>query len=347
MAFLQRLLYLPNEVHEGDQIGPRAVFEGMLANNELGAYHAFSFLTKANQQKSHSVVFEQLLAEAERFKPDTILWQHPSHFNVTIEQLHRLKAIECRPILAYDERDLYGDKTKPLTDGARSLAIAADIVFIVGLGSYAALMAEAGAKNICYSPNCVDTIRFGHPWEPTLEREYDVIMIGNLVRGSWRSSGLPGWRNRYALAERLEQIFKGKFALYGGGWKNLPCKGALSFTQQEQAIRQAWLSVGWNYYDSTPYYFSNRTPIAMMSGVVHVKNYQPGYENIFRDGEVIWFGRDVEEVVDVIRYLLSLPKHKLIEYGIKGQQYARNNLTADIVFRDIITQIKDVHSSRM
>ena len=39
-----RLLYLPNELEDREQFGPRSVFENMLSSGELSAYQAYSFL---------------------------------------------------------------------------------------------------------------------------------------------------------------------------------------------------------------------------------------------------------------------------------------------------------------
>jgi hypothetical protein len=332
-----RLLYLPNELEEGEQFGPRSVFESMLTFGELAAYQAYSFLVEEKRGGSSTRVLDGLLEIAERFQPDIILWQHPGNFPIPSGFGYRLKNINSRPVLVYDERDVYGGKRKPMTLSMCTLALEADIVFLVGLGSYADLFHRAGANKIFYSPHCIDKLRFGHPWEPPDQRRFDVAMIGNIYRPISLKPGLPGWKNRSRLAEQLSELLGARFALYGRGWNSLTAaRGELAFLKQEDAVRESWLSVGWDYYDHTPFYFSNRLPIALMSGVAHVTNYQPGYEIMFENGKDLCYAHTVDEMIDVVRYLLSLPRSRLIEMGIRGQQYAQANLATESVFRNIV-----------
>jgi hypothetical protein len=332
-----RLLYLPNELEKREQFGPRSVFESMLTSGELAAYQDYSFLEEQKRRGSSDAVLNGLYAAAEQFQPDIILWQHPGNFPIPSGFGNRLKSIASRPVLAYDERDIYGGRRKPLTPGMRTLASEADIVFLVGLGGYADLIRRSGAERICYSPHCIDTLRFGHPWDPPANRQFDVVMIGNLFRPTGMKPGLPGWKNRWRLAERLSELLGDRFALYGRGWDGIySARGELAFLKQEEAVRDSWLSVGWDYYEKTPFYFSNRLPIALMSGVAHVTHYHPGYETIFQNGKELCYAHTVDEMIDVVRYLLSIPRSRLIEMGIAGQHYARANLATESVFRNII-----------
>lgn len=332
-----RLLYLPNEMTEREQFGPRYVFESMLAAGELAAYQAYSFLMEQKQRGSTDSALAGLYEAAEQFQPDIILWQHPGNFPIPAGFGRKLKNIKSRPVLAYDERDVYGGRRKPFTPGMINLAAEADIVFLVGLGQYADAFQRAGAKRVFYSPHCIDTYRFGHPWEPPAHRKFDVVMIGNLFRPAGMQPGLPGWKNRFQAAERLSALLGDRFALYGRGWDGIPsARGELAFLKQEEAIRESWLSAGWDYYDRTPFYFSNRLPIAMLSGVAHITNYQPGYEVMFQHGRELCYVRTVDEMIDMTRYLLSMPCELLIEMGLTGQQYVRDYLATEKVFRNII-----------
>jgi hypothetical protein len=332
-----RLLYLPNELEEREQFGPRSVFEGMLISGELADYQVYSFLQEQKQKGSSSAALEGVCEVAEEFQPNIILWQHPGSFPIPAGFGCRLKNIKSHPVLIYDERDVYGGRRKPFTPSMHALAVDADIVFLVGMGKYADLFRRAGARRIFYSPHCIDTLRFGHSWDQPDQRRFDVVMIGNLFRPMGMRPGLPGWKNRLLLAERLEELLGDRFALYGRGWDGIEsARGALDFLKQENALRESWISVGWDYYDQTPFYFSNRLPIALMSGVAHVTNFQPGYEVMFQNGQDLCYARTVNDMIDIVRYLLSLPRSHLIEMGEKGQQYARTNLATEKVFRNII-----------
>jgi hypothetical protein len=342
-----RLLYLPNELEEWEQFGPRSVFENMLSTGELSAYQAYSFLVEQKKIGSANAALDGLLQIAEQFQPDIILWQHPENFPIPVGFGNRIRNIASHPVLVYDERDVYGGKRKPFTSGMRTLASESDIVFLVGLGSYADWFRRAGARRVFYSPSCIDTLRFGHIWDPTPERSYDVVMFGNIIRPTYIKPGLPGWKNRFFLAERLTKLLGDRFALFGRGWEGLAsAKGELPFLKQEEVLRESWLSVGWNHYDQTPYYFSNRLPIALMSGVAHLTNYQPGYEVMFQNGKDLCYAKSVDEMLDTVCYLLSLPRTRLIEMGLAGQQYAKDNLATEKVFRNIIQISANLQNQR-
>ena len=337
-----KLLYLPNENQLGDQVGPRAAFEGMLACGELMGYEVVSFQIAHRETGSISEMQRRIVETAQRLQPDIILWQHPGHLEIETQLFHDLKRMPSKPTVVYDERDVYGEG-KPLPYGARVLAREADLVFIVGLGEYRELLLRHGAREVRYTCSCVDTKRFGTEWIPTDEREYDAVMIGNLVgAGRWGRGGLPGWKNRQQLAQRLHKTLGKRFAVFGNGWAGLPCcRGELPFERQEKINRQAWLSVGWDHFDQVPFFFSNRTPIAMQSGVVHLKNYHPGYEAFFGTGNGIYWGQTVDEVVDVCLYLLSCPRQRLIEWGGNAKTFARTHLRFDIEMRKIISLVME------
>lgn len=339
-----KLLYLPNERYEGEHFGLRSVFEGMFKLGELSGYVVFPFLVEQERLGSNEKVIKEIYQLAENFQPEIILWQRPGNFHIDPGFGKRLKEIRSHPVIVYDERDVWGGRSKPFTDSMKTLAKEADIVFLVGLGKYADVFRKFGAKRILYSPHSIDTLRFGHPWVPTNERQFDVVMISNLFRSKNLRPGIPGWKNRWQLAERLNKLLGDRFALFGKGWERAPyARGELPFLKQEEVCRQSWLSVGWKHFDKTPYYFSSRLAIAMMSGVAHVTNYMPGYEIMFQNGQDLCYARTVDEMVDIVIHLLSLPRSNIIEMGLKGQEYAKANLASEVVFRNIIQKSTEIY----
>ena len=332
-----RLLYLPNETKIGEFLGVRTVFETMLKTGELGGYETFSFLVEQKNRGSNTAALDALLSLAKHFQPDIILWQRPGVFIIPTGYGLELKSLDSQPVLVYEERDLWGGRLKHFTESMCTLASEADILFLVGLGAFADKFRKLGAKNIFHDPNSVDTLRFGKPWTPTMKRKYDVIMIANLFKPKGFKPGLPGWKGRWHVGKRLNDLLGKRFAIYGTGWDELPsAKGNLPFLKSEEACRDSWLTVGWNYYDQTPFYFSNRLPMALLSGVAHVTNYQPGYEIMFENGKNLCYAHTVGEMVDIVTHLLSLPRDRIIEIGLEGQEYAKNNLSHEIGFKNII-----------
>lgn len=342
-----RLFHLPNEAQLGFQVGPREAFTAMLAGGELTAYEAFSFLHEA-QRDGVPACLDAMLQRVAAFAPDLIVWQHVGSFPVDAALLQRLRAVAGAALLVYHEGDVYGRRVKPLPTPVRALAAEADVVSLVGLGELAELFRAHGARRIVYSPHSFDSQRSDRPWSlQTTPRSLDALMIGNRVtsRLPWRS--LPGARERRDLAVALQRRLGARFAVYGANWGQLPCaRGPLPFDRQEAAIRDAWVTVSWDHFDQVPYYFSDRVPIALAAGVVHVTNRQPGYEQIFPADCGLLHASGVEAVADTVCELLSRPREELVRLGARGRNFARERLSALRVYRDLVRCVTAIGADR-
>jgi hypothetical protein len=126
----------------------------------------------------------------------------------------------------------------------------------------------------------------------------------------------------------------------GQGWKGEPyCRGPIAFNDQEKTIRSAWLTINWGQFDEIAMYSSDRLPISLASGVLHITNYQRGYEHLFPGAKGIYFVHSPAEALDVADLLLSYPRERLLEIGSEGVAYAKENLNATKVYADIVNAI--------
>ncbi|MBF0286062.1 MAG: hypothetical protein HQL51_16555 [Magnetococcales bacterium] len=334
-----KLLHLPNEVDEADpatwQIGPRKALERLAREGVLSQYAAYSFLARWRQTRDAGKVQSELLALCEAMRPDILFWQHVSEFPLTGDFLDQLKA-RCR-LLVYHEADIFDGLWKRPTPSMKVLFSRCDLALLVGLGAMAALARRHGARAVGYLPFEFDNVRFGRPWEPPAHRPHALVMIANNWRGRIPGWPLPGGRRRVGLARRLAEVFGESLALYGRGWEGVTgARGPLPFDQQERALREGWASINWDHYDDLPYYFSDRLPIALAAGVVHVTSRHPGYEFLFRDCPGLYAVPTVEEAVDCAEWLLHRPRRALIEEGLAAKAWVEANLEADVVYRHAV-----------
>jgi hypothetical protein len=329
-----RLLFVAQEALPGQQVGPRQALARMLATGEISALSIFPLLWEATQRGSPGAALDALFTLAQNSKADLILWQGVGGFPVGEDYLRRLKDSVSARYLAYQDGDAWGGFHKPLSPAMKAMARTADLVFLVGLGPLADVFRRAGAKRVLHCSLWADTIRFGKPWSSTAERQFDAVMIGNLVTSRIPFHyGLPGAKRRFEAARKLGASLGSRFAVFGSGWPSLPfVQGPVPYDQQEVINRKAWVTAGWDHYDRTPYYFSDRVPIALLSGVPHVTNYQPGYEHIFPRDSGIFFARSPDEMVDVVVELLSRPPSERIDLGMRARRLAEDRLLATNVF---------------
>lgn len=339
-----RFFYVPNEGTEGAQVGPRKAFELLRKEGVFSAYTAYSYLVEREAAKSHAEALERLHAAVSDFRPDVIFFQHLNDsYPVDRAYVRRLKSVSSRPKFVWHDPDPYGRFIKPVDATMKAAVAESDLAVVKGLGYFSRTLREAGAKRILYAPESFDDERFARAEAPLRQRALDVVMIANLTclkRIPWLF--MPGGRSRKITAERLHSAHGGRFAVYGSGqgWEGKPyCRGPIAFERQEAVIRSAWVSVNWSQFDEIPYYFSDRLPISLCSGVPHITNYQPGFEHVLSGARGVFFANSPREVVDLTDYLLSMPRERLIEIGQEGAAYAQERLNATRVYRDIVTAI--------
>jgi hypothetical protein len=341
-----RLLYLPNEGAEGDQIGPRRAFERFLAEGKLGAYQAYSYLVRAKTLGNHRAALDELFNTAREFSPDVVFVQHMSDsYPVDRAYLQKLKALSSHPRLVQWEGDVFGHMIKKPSTTLRNVMAESDITFLVGLGYMADMAREAGAPKIRFAPHSYDSLRFDLPWEPPRQRPLDVVMIANL-HSLKRIPGLylPGGRQRKLLAKVFHQSFGSRFAVYGGGagWKREAyARGPIPFHEQSDKIRSSWMSVAWDHFDEIPMYSSDRLPISLACGVPHLTNHQPGYELAFGGIPGLYWFHTPQEAVDIALYLLSMPVERRVELGMAAAEEMRRRFHADKIYGDMLQIIRE------
>lgn len=341
-----RLLYLPNENIDSYQIGPRTAFEEMSKDQTLSAYQIFSFLYEAKKVGEFNNWEKRLVDMAKDLQPNVIFWQHIGNLPLSIDLINQLKGLSSKPLLVYHEGDVYGKFRKRISPSMIILAKYSDITFVVGLGNNAELFVNAGAKKVVFSPSCIDAVRFGKRWNPNQMNRNGVVMIGNNFNKNPIAKmipplSFPGARQREQFAQRLYKKIGKHFKVYGSGWEKYPfSKGIVHYDNQEQVLRQHLLSVNWDHFPDIPFFFSDRLPISLLSGVAHATNFHPGYELIFHNGEHLVYYHTINDAIDIIDWLLCQPNKYLVDIGYTGEQFARKNLTTDIVYRQMIETIQ-------
>jgi hypothetical protein len=342
-----RLLYLPNEHIIGVQRGPRLAFEGLLEDGLLGGYQAYALDAESRLRGGVDVAIAEMLSIADELRPHIVLLDHIADFPLGARRIDELHGLSPRPVIALRELDAWGWLRKPLPRTTRQVARRADVVYLCGLGGLRRIFRAAGARDIRLCTHGFDETRFGTPWEVTTERPFDVAMLANRVTSRLPGRRLPGARARERLAGELHRRFGERFALFGDNWERYPFdRGPVPHDEQDGANRSAFVTVGWDHFPRTPFYFSNRIPVALASGVPHVTNYQPGYEELFPDGCGLLWGRSVREVADKVSALLDRPRSELVDLGIEAGKFARRRFSEQSRDRAVVAELAQLREER-
>jgi hypothetical protein len=336
-----RVLYLPNETDCRDgfgQVGGRAAFEEMARSGVIAELRTYSFLAEFHaRQKNREAAHRALLEEVQSFRPDILFWQHPIGYPLSHEFLREVRAGAGAPVIAYHEADPFDRSYKLIPKEVSVLYWHSDVFFTVGLGAARELFNRIRVHpRFHYSPSCVDRERFGAvpPRVESIGSQYDAVMIGTIgtrIRGLYRQ---PFSEHRIRLARGLARQFGDRFATFGAGWPaGTHNRGLIPYASQTSIIQTARMSVMWDLYPDYTFYFSDRLPIALLSGIPFVTNRRHGFDSVLAGAPGLYLADSIADAIDIAVYLRSLPIEEIASVGLSERAWALAHLEARVVFR--------------
>ncbi|MFC7305782.1 hypothetical protein ACFQVC_16335 [Streptomyces monticola] len=271
------------------------------------------------------------LTDGER--PALVLLQSPQPTPWTDREvtglLHRLGS----PPLVVWEGDAWGGRGKPLR--ARNVAWMrrAETVFSVAHGPQAELLHRACGRPVRYVPNTVP-LAFAAD-ETATARPTGVALLGTrmtycgleLVRDD---------RQRAALVRQLSRLPHSGLHVYGKGWRGPHAHGPVPYFQQQAAMRRALITAGWNRYRAYPGFYSDRLPIAMASGRVHVSSRHPDLEWLPGPDDGLHLLDTPAEAASVVRELLAQDPGALLRRAARMRRWALGHLTETHALRHML-----------
>jgi hypothetical protein len=336
-----KLFYLINEPFEGYQTGYRQAFEALKMEGIVSSIYFYSFYPKEKELGSWEKTLTDIEEKIIGFQPHIILIAHlakhhkiPQNFISDVD-----KNFVQKPKWIYDERDAFGFFIKPLSKNTLKFAANCDLVVLANYGTMMDRFKNSGAQFIAYLPQSYD-FNFGTEWVPTRTREFDIIMIANRSSSRIPFKSMPGIKEREQIVLKFAKQFGSKFAIFGKGWDNFPCnKGPINFFDQEKILRKSWLSIGMDHFYKYDGYYSDRLPIALVSGVPHITYETPGLEKLFIDKSHLFYYKNTEEALSLAVSLLQKPKNELIEFGREARSYIIDRFSETTRFKKIINLI--------
>ncbi|RIX26089.1 glycosyltransferase family protein [Amnibacterium setariae] len=322
-----RVLWVPNEIGDALQSGFRRAFADLLAIGAVAELEVFSLERRIRAGGDAAAHRADLLAAAERFRPDLVLLQHVGYTGLTDGDIDRL--LRHGASMVYHEGDPYTRRLHPLPPAARAAGRRADVVFTCGAGVFAANFRRSGAKRVEWVPSAFDPARVDASPKPAV-RDLDLVMIANRSRARVRP--LPAAADRRRFVELLQQRHGRALGLYGNGWTGPSARGALPYPQQSAVMRTAWLSANWDHFSEEPCYFSDRLPIALASGSLHAATLHPGYGAVFppETSRFLITGSSPEDLVTRIdRYLTTTSPDERVDAEEAARRFAWRHFRQD------------------
>jgi hypothetical protein len=333
------LLFLNGK--KGSQTGIEDGFNYLKKNGEINNLQFIYFEEYLKIDTVANAILKMELM-AEEFLPNMILFSHIGGFKLTLNFLNNLKNLPSKPFMVYDEGDMYGGISKAITKQMRLIISMADLISIRGLGDFYQEIKKINPR-IIYTPHLADVIGYDKDITILNNRKFPITLIGNKTKRKIlpRFLSLPGAVGREKLIKHIADSFPGLFYIFGNGWSKIKGnQGPIPFQKQLEIYQNSWVTLAYEHYPKIPYYFSNRLPLALLSGSLYVCHYHKGYDQIFKNCDFIFFFKTNEEAEDILNYIFSLSKENLLARSKKAREFALNNYTPDIVWAIFFKSIK-------
>ncbi len=328
-----KILLFPNGA-EGWQTGIEDGFNSLVSTGRVESVDWF-YLGDQCQKVGANPAIRAALELAEQLQPDFIVLFHVGKLPLNREFMDRLRGLKSRPLIVYDEGDMYGSWSKPLTPTMKTVIASSDVVSVRGLGPFRKKLASINPK-IIYTPHHADIARFDREPYVLAERSMSTVLIGNRIKRSLRGR-MPGASGREDFVRYMGKDFPERFALHGNGWDGFAGNlGPVDFQKQMDTYRDSWITVAYEHYPAVSHYFSNRLPIALLSGSLYVCHRHDGYEEIFKGLDFIFPFDSNAEAGDIIRYLLSMSTKELYERGLRAREHSLRHYTPQVVWANFM-----------
>ncbi|WP_436843914.1 glycosyltransferase family protein [Streptomyces sioyaensis] len=186
------------------------------------------------------------------------------------------------------------------------------------------MLRQACGRPVQYVPHVAPL----HLLTPTREAQQNpvgVTLIGKRLT-YFGIELLPNDRERATLVRGLQALGE-NLSIYGRGWRGPHAHGPVPFSEQLRLMQSSLITVGWDRYREHFGYFSDRLPIAMCAGRVHVTSRQPGLEWLPGPDQGLHLAQTPREAVELVRVLMDSDPSELVARANEMSQWARTRLT--------------------
>ena len=338
-----KLLLILNENPPGAHDDVHHSLKVLKADGILQSYYVYPFLARMADGLSNTEVVKEIIGIAKDFRPTGILWSHTGNLFVSEKEILILKNLSSYPSMGYRDGDVYHKFYKPLPKQVITLAKMCDVSFWPGYCGMIEGLKKKGCRDIRYVPLSTDEKRFSKLRETKII--FDVVMVGNNITSIIPLKSFPGSRERKKIADHFYKKLGPRFAVFGKGWNGQYAKGPVLFNKQGEIYHSSRISLGLNNLHAK-YYFSNRLPISMSSGVVMLHNYENGFGEIFKSINYPYFFKDVDQAWEIAEKLLAKSQDELDESGRKFRDFALSNFSMVRILKYMVVVLSDYHKER-
>ncbi|MDO8879945.1 MAG: hypothetical protein Q7W44_03960 [Coriobacteriia bacterium] len=322
-----RILALSNEATPNSDPDIRWGLSRLRDKGSVAEYEVYSTPARVRELGPNGAALEvaDLIRESQ---PDTVIFCNSGSCRFTPSGVDRMRAASASAVWFYSEGDAFAGWRIPYPRWALPTVSRCDAAALCSDGYMPRLLTQVGVKRVVYAPSWVNYERFSRSWQETNDFESDVVFIGNNVRSRVRR--IPGARERADLVSHLQRRYGSRLAIYGAGWKGIGARGRCSFSDVPEIYARSRVAVGIDHV-SGAFYFSNRLPIALASGVPLAQKSFIGRKEILPGMSCSQFFDKVGSADRAIDWLLERSEHELRELSDRERELAVSSLGCDAI----------------
>lgn len=317
-----KLLFLSAEREPGVPSGYEYAFAQMVRDQDLSGLHVLPHyqLTASLGWRGY---WDRVYREALEFQPDLIFVQ--SLFAKEAfrpEMLQRLRDLPNRPFLFSHTVDVFNKHLfhpwmmTPVVKCYLDSSKCCDANFVCGMGWFAHGLHRKGVPRVYFLPAASCQVRFPAGPPPVgANPEFSLVLIANRMQFRNPLNRFQDYPARDRLVRVLARRYGKKFAVFGNGWRGPSAQGPVPFDQQHNAYRRGRIAIGHAAWLDIDYYCSNRSFIAIASGVPYLERYVPKLERVFGDRKDCFFYHSPMDAIRICDQLLTLDPEELMGIG--------------------------------
>jgi hypothetical protein len=275
--------------------------------------------------------FQSVVSALENYRFDVVMIWSPKHFPKTRDQFDLLaQKIQGKPVFYWEGDPWTRSGIKSITEQMNWWAGISQVIFSTVKVPHTTMFRSVTAAKIVYIPNTYCHIQFKDQEiaaPPFLGSSKAVVMIGSQTAKIPFLYGTPSSGVRFLAGTSLKLRFGRDFHLFGKNWPKGFSSGAVKYSLQAKLIREFSLSANWDNFVNYESYASDRLPISLIAGRVHVTSSHPG-ENYYggEDIGLIQVGglRELHKRIEDLREIDPL---RLSLMGLEAHNWARHRLS--------------------
>jgi hypothetical protein len=287
------------------------VSHSSLGNDDLN----FECVIKALKEADYDVVF---------------LWS-PRDFPSSREKFEAITdVIAGRPIFYWEGDPWVSRGLKSWTEPMKWWANESKVIFSVAKDPHMAIIKSCSNAQVFVVPQTYCHIQFAGQEKDSpenLTNSKSVLMIANQTAKIPFIYGTPGSGVRFLAALSLKYTLKEDFFLFGRGWPGSIASGTVSYRDQAKKIREFSISTNWDNFTNHESYASDRLPISMIAGRVHVTSAHPGLDFYGNESLGVYKVNSILGLHNRIFQLRSEDPKVLSERGRAGFEWVRDRLS--------------------